>query len=68
VEIILILILNKWQGRACTGLYGAEYGLVLGFCEHGNEPSCYVMCDNCFLLPQELLGSQGRLYFVWLVC
>ena len=37
------------QGRACTGVCGSEYGLVLGFCEHGNEPSCYVICDSSFL-------------------
>jgi hypothetical protein len=53
-------------GRACTGLCGSEYGMVLGLCEHGNEPSCYVICDRFFLLPQELLDSLG-LYFVWLV-
>jgi hypothetical protein len=52
VRIVLIAILRKWQRRACAGLCGSEYGLVLGFCEHGNEPSCYVICDDFFLLPQ----------------
>ena len=66
--IILIFTLNKWQGRACTGLCGLEYGLVLDFCEHGNEPSCYVICgDFFFVLRQELLSSQGGLYLLWLV-
>ena len=31
---------------------------VAGFCEHGNEPSIFIKCEDFFLLAEELLASQ----------
>jgi hypothetical protein len=42
-KVILEWIVGKYGGKLWVGFIWLR---IVGCCEHGNEPSCYVKCGN----------------------